>query len=53
MLVIFNRFLSDFKKWTYAVRIRREKRVLQSPTHLATTENWDIVEYLKKESDIE
>ena len=44
---------SEFNKWTYAVRIGREKGVSQSPTHLPTTENWDIVEYLKKESDNE
>ena len=40
----------EFNKWTYAVRIGREKGVSQSPTHLPTTENLDIVEYLKKES---
>ena len=46
-------FFSEFDKWTYAVRIGREKGVLQSPTHMPTTVNGDIVEYLKKESDNE
>ena len=39
--------------WNFAVRIGREKGVSQSPTHMPTTVNWDIVEYLKKESDNE
>ena len=39
--------------WTFAVRIGREKGVSQSPTHLPTTENRDMVEYLKRDSDIE
>ena len=46
-------FFSEFNKWTYAVRIGREKGVSQSPTHLPTTENLDIVEYLKKETATE
>ena len=45
----FKYIFSEFN-WTYAVRIGREKGVSQSPTHLPTTENLDIVEYLKKES---
>ena len=39
--------------WTFAVRVGSEKGDSQSPTHLPTIENWDIVEYLKKESDNE
>ena len=53
MLVVLNRLLSDFIKWTYAVRIGREKTATQSPTHLKTTENWDIVACIENESDIE